>query len=135
MNALMSLATLIAQALGRGVEIALFRKSVEGLPDSTGFLGLAWVLLALGVMVEQIARGHGIAGALAVSVAWLVCVGVFARKDKRVGIALCLGILPVCLALALVAGHDVLEWLVAGWGSAVGFKVIVQSDRESALWP
>jgi hypothetical protein len=129
--------------LARGIishafEIATFRSVGDRLPNSKSFAILSSVLSVAFTLTEQMARGHGMVGALVVPAAWLLVVWgaslADGKIDYRTASALLLGSIPVCAVLVLVAGHAWLELAVAVWGSAVMFNVIVKRNKERSSW-
>jgi hypothetical protein len=119
-------------------EIATLRSVGDRLPDSKWFASLSAALSVPFTVAEQLARGHGIVGALVVPAAWLLAVWgasmADGKIDYRAASALLLGSIPVCAVLVLVAGHGWLELAVAVWGSAVMVNVIVKRKKERSSW-
>jgi hypothetical protein len=34
----------------------------------------------------------------------------------------------------MVAGHDLLEWVAAAWGTGVALNVLIKQNKEWSLW-
>jgi hypothetical protein len=129
---------LMRETIVRAFEIATFRSVGHDLPKSKGFAAWLAALSAAFVAGEQLARGHGIADMLIVPAAWLFVVGVSSlaegKINYRVASAMLLGSIPVCATLILVAGHDLLEWVVAAWGAFVTLNVLARQHGGWSQW-
>lgn len=129
---------LVREVVVRAFEIATFRSAGSDLPESKSFAGCLAAISAIFVAGEQMARGHGIAGMLIAPPAWLFVVWVSSlangKTNYRIAAALMLGAIPVCVGLMLVAGHDLLEWVVATWGAFVAINVLARQHEGWSSW-
>lgn len=135
MNALLML---VRETAIRAFKIVTLQSVGEDLPQSRGFAVWSAALAVPLFAAEQGIRDHGIVGMILVPAAWLVMVWTASRVDGkidyRIASALLLGSIPVCVALILVAGHDLWEWVAAAWGALALYNVILKQNKEWSPW-
>lgn len=129
---------ILRETVSRSLKIATFQHAGEDLPESKSFAIWSAILSIVLVIGEQLVSGHGMRGALLAPVAWLFAVWITSLDDEginyRVASAMLIGTLPVCAAMILVAGYEILEWIATAWGTAVVLAVLVRHKKELSLW-
>jgi len=108
----------------------------KSMPDSSSFLTMVMVLVLLGGLAEQIARGHSLLMAVVVTVSWLAILlwsaSTGGRTNRRLASAL--GVLSLAIQAGLILSTWVpaFEWPVAIWSGIAVMHLLTQASHDSA---
>ena len=92
---------LMASLCWHGWSLLRLRGDWKAMPDSRSFLGIVLILVFLGGMAEQFARGHALLTAVVVTVSWLVILLWSSRQAGTINrrLAFALGLLSIMVQM------------------------------------
>jgi len=127
---------LIRSLVWQAWNLLRLRGDWKSMPDSSSFLTMVMVLVLLGGLAEQIARGHSLLMAVVVTVSWLAILlwsaSTGGRTNRRLASAL--GVLSLAIQAGLILSTWVpaFEWPVAIWSGIAVMHLLTQASQDSA---
>lgn len=127
---------LMATLCWHGWNLLRLRGDWKSMPDSRSFLGIVLILVFLGGMAEQSARGHELLTAVVVTVSWLVILLWSSRQAGTINrrLAFALGLLSIMVQMGLILSTwmPAAEWPVAIWSGIAVMHLLSQASQDGA---